>query len=244
MNTANLPRLVSLRLDANDPMRLARFWAEALGWTVDRNEDEVGLEPTDGTRFNLRFEPVPEQKAGRNRIHLDLTTTSINDQERTEARLVEIGANHIDIGQSAEEDHVVLADPEGNEFCVIGPDNKFLAGCGRLGAINCDGTRKVGYFWSETLGWPLVWDQDEETAIRAPDGTGPLITWSGPTLIAKIGKNRHHLDIAPQVGGDQRAVVERLISLGATRVDIGQGGVSWVVMADPDDNEFCVLRPQ
>ncbi len=68
----------------------------------------------------------------------DLTTTSINDQERTESRLVELGAHHIDNGQSAEEDHVVLADPEGNEFCVIGPDNKFLAGCGRLGAIGFD----------------------------------------------------------------------------------------------------------
>ncbi len=243
MNTANLPRLVTLCLDANHPLRLARFWAEALGWTVANNGDEIGLEPTDGTRFNLLFEPVPQQKVGRNRIHLDLTTTSIDDQERTVARLIEIGAHHIDIGQSPDEDHVVLADPEGNEFCVIGPDNKFLAGCGRLGAINCDGTSRVGYFWSETLGWPLVWDQDDETAIRHPDGSGPLITWSGPPLIAKVGKNRHHLDIAPPVNANQRAEVERLISLGATRVDIGQGNVSWVVMTDPEGNEFCVLSP-
>ena len=244
MKTANRPRLVTLCLDANDPLRLAQFWAEALGWNVGNDGVEIGLEPTDGTRFNLLFEPVPERKVARNRIHLDLTTTSIDDQERTVARLIEIGAHHIDIGQSPDEDHVVLADPEGNEFCIIGPDNNFLAGCGRLGAINCDGSRKVGHFWSETLGWPLVWDQDEETAIRAPDGTGPLITWSGPPLIPKVGKNRHHLDIAPPVGGDQRAEVERLISLGATGVDIGQGNVTWVVMADPDDNEFCVLSPQ
>jgi Glyoxalase-like domain len=138
----------------------------------------------------------------------------------------------------------VLADPEGNEFCILAPNNSFLAGCGRLGAINCDGTRKTGYFWSETLGWPLVWDQDEETAIRAPDGTGPLITWSGPPLMDKPGKNRLHLDIAPPAGGDQHAEVERLISLGATQAHIGQGNVKWVVMADPDDNEFCMLSPQ
>jgi hypothetical protein len=244
MNKPELPRLVSLCLDANDPIRLARFWAYALGWTVAIKGDEVGLEPTDGTRFNILFEPSTEPKAGQNRIHLDLTTTSIDDQQQTVTKLIEIGAQDIDIGQSPDEDHVVLADPEGNEFCILAPNNNFLAGCGRLGAINCDGTRTTGYFWSQTLGWPLVWDQDEETAIRAPDGTGPLITWSGPPLMPKVGKNRYHLDIAPPVGADQRAEVERLISLGATRVDIGQGAVSWVVLADPDDNEFCVLSPQ
>jgi hypothetical protein len=89
----------------------------------------------------------------------------------------------------------------------------------------------------------LVWDQDEETAIRAPDGTGPFITW-GPPVPAKITKNRLHLDIAPPAPGDQRAEVDRLVSLGATRIDLGQGDVDWVVMADPDGNEFCVLSPR
>jgi predicted enzyme related to lactoylglutathione lyase len=171
-------RLVALCFDANDPLRLARFWAEALHWEIDdETHDEIGLVPTDDTRFGILFLPVPEQKAGTNRLHLDLTTTSIDDQKETVGRLVELGARHIDIGQRPDEGHVVLADPEGNEFCVIEPDNSFLADCGRLGSITCDGTREVGYFWSEALGWPLVWDQDEETAIRAPDGTGPFITW-------------------------------------------------------------------
>jgi hypothetical protein len=90
----------------------------------------------------------------------------------------------------------------------------------------------------------LVWDQDEETAIRAPDGTGPLITWGGPPLAPKVGKNRLHLDVAPPERGDLRAEVDRLISLGATRIDIGQGDVDWVVMADLDGNEFCVMNPR
>ena len=60
----------------------------------------------------------------------------------------------------------------------------------------------------------------------------------------KVGKNRLHLDIAPPPGGDQEAEVERLTALGATRVDIGQGEVTWVVLADPDGNEFCVLTPR
>ena len=238
-------RLVALCFDTNDPLGLARFWAEALRWEIDDGtRDEIGLVPTDGTRFRILFVPVLEQKAGTNRLHLDLTTTSLDDQNGTVRRLVELGARHVDIGQRPDEGHVVLADPEGNEFCVIEPGNSFLADCGRLGSITCDGTREVGYFWSEALGWPLVWDQDEETAIRAPDVTGPLITWGGPPLVPKIGKNRLHLDIAPPEHGDRGAEVDRLVALGATRIDIGQGDVDWVVMADPDDNEFCVLNPR
>ena len=204
-------QLISLCIDANDPLRLARFWAEALRW---------------------------QMKAGKNPIHLDLTTASIDDQTDTAARLVELGARHVDFGRTPDDEHVVLADPEGNEFCLIEPTNKFLAGFGRLGSITCDGSRAVGHFWSEALGWPLVWDQDEETAIRAPDGTGPFTTW-GPPVTPKIGKNRLHLDIAPLEQVDQRAEVDRLTSLGATRIDIGQGDVEWVVMADPGGNEYA-----
>ncbi|MCW2917643.1 MAG: hypothetical protein JWN52_5711 [Actinomycetia bacterium] len=138
---------------------------------------------------------------------------------------------------------MVLADPEGNEFCVIEPGNNFLADCGFIGALACDGSQEVGYFWSETLGWPLVWDQDQETAIRSPRG-GPKITWGGPPLMPKTGKNRLHFDLAPPIHGDRQAEVDRLLSLGATRIDTGQGEVSRVVMADPDGNEFCVLTPR
>ena len=238
-------RLISVVIDADDPAVLARFWAAALRWDISAETDgEIGLSPTDGAAFDILFERVDAPKTGQNRNHLDLTTTSIEDQQETVARLLELGGSHIDIGQSPDEDHVVLADPEGNELCIIGPMNKFLAGCGRLGAINCDGTRAAGVFWSEALGWPLVWDQGEETAIRSPDGTGPKITWSGPPLMAKSSKNRLHLDIAPTDGAGQQDEVERLVSLGASRVDIGQGDVEWVVMADPDDNEFCVLTPR
>jgi len=245
IQTGMTSRLVALCFDANDPLRLARFWAEALRWKIDDDSDYgISLVPTDDTRFEILFGSVPEKKAAKNRLHIDLTTTSIDDQEETVARLVELGARHIDVGQGPDEGHVVLADPEGNEFCVIEPDNSFLADCGRFGSITCDGTQEVGYFWSVALGWPLVWDQDQETAIRAPDRAGPLITWGGPPLAPKTGKNRLHLDIAPPDDVDQRAEVDRLIALGATRIDIGQGEVSWVVMVDPDDNEFCVLTPR
>jgi predicted enzyme related to lactoylglutathione lyase len=176
-------------------------------------------------------------------MHLDLTSTSLQDQQQTVARSLQLGARHIQIGQRPEEGHVVLADPEGNEFCVIEPGNNFLADCGFIGALNCDGSQEAGYFWSEALGWPSVRDQDQETAIQSPAG-GTKIAWGGPPVAPKTGKNRLHLHLAPPVHGDQQAEVDHLVSLGATRIHIGQGDVSWVVMADPDGNEFCVVTPR
>ena len=231
--------LRALCIDAIEPLRLARFWAGLLRWTMaDDPHDGVTLLPSDDTGFRIRFLPTQEPKTGPNQMHFDLTSTSLEDQQQTVARSLELGARHIDVGQRPEERHVVLADPEGNEFCVIEPGNSFLADCGFVGALACDGSQEVGYFWSEVLGWPLVWDQDQETAIRSPRG-GPKITWGGPPVRPKTGKNRLYFDLAPPVS-DQRAEVDRLLSLGATRIDIGQGEVSWVVMADPDGNEFCL----
>jgi predicted enzyme related to lactoylglutathione lyase len=236
-------RVLALCFDAHDPVALARFWGGVLGWeTVGDPRDGIALLPVDDTGFRLRFLPAEASKTGQNQMHFDLTSASLADQRETVARSLELGARHIDVGQRPEEGHVVLADPEGNEFCVIEPDNQFLADCGFVGALACDGSQQVGYFWSEALGWPLVWDQDQETAIRSPHG-GPKITWGGPPLMPKTGKNRLHFDLVPDLDGTQRAEVERLISIGATRVDIGQGEVGWVVMADPDGNEFCVLTP-
>ena len=237
--------LHALCFDANDPLRLARFWAGVLGWEIadDDAQDAVALLPGDDTGFRIRFLPTTERKAGLNQMHFDLTSTSLRDQQEKVARSLGLGARHIDVGQRPEEGHIVLADPEGNEFCVIEPGNNFLADCGFIGALAGEGSQQAGYFWSEALGWPLVWDQDQETAIRSPHG-GPKITWGGPPLTPKTGKYRLHFDLAPPVHGDQAAEVDRLVSLGAARIDIGQGEVSWEVMADPDGHEFCVLTPR
>jgi len=234
--------LVALCFDAHDPLGLARFWAGVLGREMSAADGMVLL-PDDDTGFRIRFLPTGQQKTGPNHMHFDLTSTSLEDQQQTVTRSLELGARHIDIGQRPEEGHVVLADPEGNEFCVIEPGNSFLADCGFIGALSCDGSQDVGYFWSAALGWPLVWDQDQETAIRSPRG-GPKITWGGPPLAPKTGRSRLHFDLAPPVGADQQAEVDRLVSLGATRTDPGQGEVDRVVMSDPDGREFCVLTPR
>ncbi|MCW2635135.1 MAG: hypothetical protein JWQ99_1502 [Blastococcus sp.] len=234
------PQLIALSFDANDPVALARFWAGVLGWEMGSPTNGTAIVPADDTGFRIRFLATDEPKTGPNQMHFDLTSTSLDDQQETVARALALGARRIDIGQGSDAAHVVLADPEGNEFCVIEPGNNFLADCGFIGALSSDGSQAVGYFWSEALGWPLVWDQDQETAIRSPHG-GPKITWGGPPVSPKTGKNRLHLDLAPPADGDQQAEVDRLVSLGATRIDTGQGDVGWVVMVDPDGNEFCVL---
>jgi hypothetical protein len=101
----------------------------------------------------------------------------------------------------------------------------------------------VGVVPTDGTGFLIRLDQDEETAIRAPGGTGPFITWGGPPLLPKPPKNRLHLDIAPVAPDDQQAEVDRLVALGATRLDIGQGdAVGVAALADPDGNELCVLR--
>ena len=238
-------RLVALGMDALDPPGLAAFWAAALRWDVRAGGDgsTVVVEPTDGTPFLLVLSRVPEEKVGQNRNHLDLTTVSLEDQSGTVAALLALGGRHADVGQGPDETHVVLADPEGNELCIIEPTNSFLSSCGRLGAINCDGTRAVGVFWSEVFGWPLVWDQDEETALRVPGPTGPMVTWSGPPLMPKHGKNRLCLHLAPEDGQTREELVEWLVARGASRLlDVGQAGATPILMADPDGNEFLLVE--
>jgi len=237
-------QLLAVCFDADDPLGLARFWSGLLGWAMaDDTHDVVALLPGDDTGFGLRFLPARQQKPGLDERHLHLTSTSLEDQQRTVARSLGLGARHIDIGQRPEEGHVVLADPEGNEFCVIEPGNNYLADCGFLGELTCAGSRETGYFWSQALGWPLVWDQGLQTAIRSPRG-GPKISWDGEWMRPRTGKSRLHFDLAPPVHGDQQDEVGRLVSLGATCTGTGRGEASRVTMADPDGREFCVLTPR
>lgn len=230
--------LVAVAFDAQDPVRLARFWAGMLARTVV--EDESGaLVPGHDAQLGLRFVSARAEKLGPNRMHLHLTSSSPTDQKEAVATALGLGAHHLDVGQRPEEGHVVLGDPEGNEFCVIGPGSTFLAGCGQLGELACDGTREVGVFWSEALDWALVWDQDEETAIQSPRG-GTKVAWGGPPVAPVSDGRRQHFELAASAA-DQSAEVDRLLSLGATRRAPREDGA--VVLADPDGNEFSLRAP-
>jgi catechol 2,3-dioxygenase-like lactoylglutathione lyase family enzyme len=222
---------------AADPRRLAAFWSGLLGWQPD---GDMLRPPGDTWAFPLRFVRTDEPKVDLNRGHLHLTSTSVEDQQRTVGRALELGARHLDLGQTAEDGHIVLADPEGNEFDVIEPGNAFLAGCGFVGELACDGSQAVGYFWSAALGWPLVWDQDEETAIQSPSG-GTKISWGGPPLGVRAGTDRLRFELVPSDGSDQQAEVHRLLSLGANRVGSEGNEPGSVELADPDGMTFTVL---
>jgi hypothetical protein len=95
----------------------------------------------------------------------------------------------------------------------------------------------LGRWWSEALRWVVVDDDPIVFEIQSGPGRLPGILFL-KVEEAKAGQNRLHIDLRPD---DQATEVERLIGLGATRVDVGQGDVSWVVLADPEGNEFCVL---
>jgi predicted enzyme related to lactoylglutathione lyase len=114
-------RLHHVVVDTHDLPRLARFWTQALGWTVlSERANEIVIGPDDDAPVGMCFMPVPDAKTVKNRVHLDLTT-SAEDRDQEIERLIALGARRVDIGQTGGESWTVLADPEGNEFCVIRP---------------------------------------------------------------------------------------------------------------------------
>jgi hypothetical protein len=109
-----------------------------------------------------------------------------------------------------------------------------------------------GRWWAEVLGWTVVYEAEDEVVIVPPHALTKRdsipVEEHGPGLVfvtvpeGKTVKNRLHIDLAPRADDDQVAEVERLVALGATRIDVGQqADVPWVVLADPEGNEFCVL---
>src|ERR1700712_1709006 len=202
-------RLLAVTFDAQDPAALATFWGSLLRrQTVD--EASGVLLPAQDTQVGLRFVAAPTEKVGPNRLHLHLTSSSLGDQQQIVATALSLGGRHLDVGQVADEGHVVLEDPGGNEFCVIEPGNNFLAGCGQLGEVSCEGGRDVGLFWRDALGWPLVWDQDEETAVQSPAG-GTKLSWGGEPLSPRHAGNRQRFDLA---AADLPGEGARLVALG------------------------------
>jgi predicted enzyme related to lactoylglutathione lyase len=115
-------------IDAHDLPALADFWAEALQWSVlSSREREVVVGPDVDAPIGLCFMPAGDtRKTVKNRVHLDLTTTP-DDRDAEIERLLGLGARRVDIGQTGEESWDVLADPEGNEFCVVRPKSTLVS---------------------------------------------------------------------------------------------------------------------
>jgi hypothetical protein len=135
----------------------------------------------------------------------------------------------------------VLADPEGNELCVLEP-RPVYAGIGPIAAVlvDCADPAAMARFWAEAGGWQLCEADDDFASLRSPAGAGPYLEFLRVPE-PKAVKNRAHLDVAAQRSDDRSAEIGRLRALGAAPADVHQGEVSWTVLADPEGNEFCVL---
>jgi glyoxalase superfamily protein len=238
-------RLVQINMKARDDSALGGFWAEALGWEVSSEGPGVtNLEPEgfvypDPAAVCLDLIASPEPKTVKNRVHVDLAATSAAHQAELVTRLKDLGATLADIGQG-DVPWTVLADPEGNEFCVL---DSLYQDTGPIATVvvDCADPRVMARFWGTATDWTLHKVTDHNAVLRSATGVGPYLQFLR-TPDVKTVWNRVHLDLRPYPGDDPEAEAARLRTLGATAIDLGQS-VPWTVLADPEGNEFCLLAP-
>jgi hypothetical protein len=239
--------LVQANIKARDDTAVGRFWAAAVGWRATSSGTGATSVTPDGFTwpdpgsFCIDVIAVPDPGTVRYRAHLDLATTSAAQHDDLVARLTGLGATPADVGQG-DVPWTVLADPEGNLFCVLEP-REVYRDTGPVAAVvvDCADPPGLARFWGEALGRAPREVTDDFARLRPADG-GPYLEFvRTPTPAA--GRHRTHLDVAPYPGDEQAAEVARLRRLGAADADVGQGDVSWTVLTDPEGNEFCVLAP-
>ncbi|WP_134120668.1 VOC family protein [Kribbella kalugense] len=236
-------RLVQINMKARDDSVLGGFWAEALGWNVSSEGPGVtNLEPEgfvypDPVAVCLDLVVSPEPKTVKNRVHVDLATTSAAHQAELVTRLKDLGATPADVGQG-DVPWTVMADPEGNEFCVLDPLDQDTGPIAAV-VVDCADPRAMARFWGEATDWTLDTVTDDNAVLRSAKGVGPCLKFVR-TPDVKTVWNRVHLDLRPYPGDDVQTEAARLRTLGATAIDVD---VPWTVLADPEGNEFCLLTP-
>jgi len=239
---------VQIAMNAQDDVALGRFWAGVLGWeTSSEGPGVTNLEPggfsyPDPVALCVDVLRVPEPKTVRNRVRVDLATTSAAHRADLVARLEDLGATPAELGEGGTA-WTGLADPEGNEFRVLEPRSLYRD-TGPMAAVVVDSAdpRAMARFWGEATDWTVHEVTDAHALLRSSEGVGPYLEFVRSSE-AKTVKNRVHLDLRPYPGDDQAVEADRLRALGATDVDLGQGDVPWTVFADPEGNEFCLLTP-
>lgn len=241
-------RLVQINMKAKDDAALGQFWAEVLGWGIHSeaptvtNLEPVGFSYPDPEAICIDIIARPETKTVKNRVHIDLATTSTAHQAELVARLKDLGATLADVGQG-DAPWTVMADLEGNEFCVLEP-RPIYQDTGPIAAVvvDCTDPREMARFWGQATDWTVHEVTDDQAIMRSSEGVGPYLEFVR-TPDTKSGWNRVHLDVRPYPGDDPEAEAARLRALGATAPDIDQSAIHWTVLADPEGNEFCLLAP-
>jgi hypothetical protein len=240
-------RPVQVNIKARDSSVVGRFWAEALGWSVLSGGVTTYVGPGGGLVWPdpvfvcVDVVTVPDPTtATKNRVHLDLAAASAAHQAELVARLRAFGATPAHVGQG-NVPWTVLADPEGNEFCVLEPRESYRdTGPIARVVVDCVDPRAMARFWGEAMDWPLHEVTDEHAVLRSAKDVGPYLEFLS-TPGGRTVPDRVHLDLLPYPGDDKAAEVARLRALGATDLDVGQGDVPWTCLTDPEGHEFCVL---
>lgn len=207
-------RLAAVHIDAARPAELAAFWASLLGWQVAGMV--VRAPATEGCDLDFVFVAEPAPKQAKNRIHLDLASSSPEDQRAKVERAVALGARRWDIGQG-QVPWEVLIDPEGNEFCVLEPRPGYTS-TEALAAIVVDAfdPLKLASFWTGQSGWRIAAQEPAIVGLRAPTGRGPWLEFLRTTE-PKEHPNRLRLALAGVPDAPNR------------------------INSDPEGNEFVLL---
>ncbi|WP_270887848.1 VOC family protein [Pedococcus sp. 5OH_020] len=233
--------LENLVFDAVDPQRLGRYWEKALGTeTLSDSEEayETRLTVPGGPVLDLCFQRVPQPAVDGSRLHLDLRGD--DQQDEVVARLLALGASPADIGQR-DVPWVVLADPEGNPFCVMEARAAY-SDTGPIAAVPMDSAdpQRDAAFWAALTGWAPV-DGVADATLRHPSLRGMLLELCAEKSAKSAAKNRLHLDLRLESEDDPDAVLPRVLDLGAHVLDHDFGDLPWTILTDPSGNEFCIL---
>jgi hypothetical protein len=233
--------LENLVIDAVEPQRLGRFWEAVVGserLTDEPDAFETRLTVEGGPVLDLCFQRVPGPASEAPRLHLDLAGGARQAEEVD--RLLGLGARHLDIGQG-EVPWVVLADPEGNPFCVM-EERAAYVDTGPVAALPLDSAQPEtdAELWSWLTGWTNAAGVAPRT-LRHPSLRGPLLELCPEPTRKGAGKNRLHLDVRLETGDDPDAVASGIADRGGRELHPEWGELPWRVYADPSGNEFCVL---
>jgi hypothetical protein len=210
----------------------------------ERLTDEPGIFETrlaveGGPVLDLCFQPVPDAPSAPPRLHLDLLGGARQAEEVE--RLLGLGARHVDIGQR-DVPWVVLADPEGNPFCVM-EDRAAYTDTGPVAALPLDSAdpARDAAFWSWLTGWTEV-DGVVPPSLRHPSRLGPLLELCPESAPKGPTKNRIHLDVRLDPGEDPDDAEAGIVERGGRRdLHPEWGELPWRSYRDPSGNEFCVL---
>lgn len=216
-----IARFKDLCVDADDPVRLGAFWAAALGRTWEAKEDGAGLLTGPTPQHTIWVNVVPERKAVKHRVHLDIYARRLAD-------LTAIGATVVE----PQRDWTVMADPEGGEFCAFLRDEVPAEGLHGLVVDSADPEAQARW-WASIYGVGVT-DNERWFTLEGVPGM-PIHTMDFvPVPEPKAGKNRIHWDVAtPDVAA--------LLEAGARLVREPDDDIGWHVLADPEGNEFCAF---